>query len=359
MFYNQPLAHRFGKALADDLESGKWHRAEMAVAWVRRSGTRHVATPFSRFLKAGGFAQVTVGVDIENTSHEGLSDLLALQSEGSIETYIHHNEAEVIFHPKVYLLRNDAEARLIVGSNNLTEAGLFMNTEAGLQIDAPLADPVITDARNALAAWRDPAGGLARRLDTTLLNDLLNLGYIFPEEELRRRRKGSNDQSKKKRPERGQALFKFQRVTRPEVRGGAVKTRKIAGTVLLMRVRRASESARRTQIQIPIRVVQSEFFSGIKNIVSAHDGRSHPLVQASARGSLNTIKIEIPEIEPMIDPVLRLERTAKAIIYQAFDSASVLGTPIRQALLNGFAMIPTATSQTVSDSTRATWWRFV
>ena len=359
MFYSQPLAHRFGKALADDLESGKWQRTEMAVAWVRRSGTRHIAASFGKFLKTGGTAQVTVGVDIENTSHEGLSDLLAWQSEGGIETYIHHNEAEVVFHPKVYLLRNDAEARLIVGSNNLTEAGLFLNTEAGLQIDAPLADPVITEARMALAAWRDPDSGLARRLDTTLLNDLLTLGYIFPEEELRRRRKGSNEQSKKKRRERDQALFKFQRVTRPEIRAAVVKTQKIAGTVLLMRVRRASESARRTQIQIPIRVVESKFFSGVTRIRSAHDARSHPLVQASARGSLNTIKLEIPEIEPMIDPVLRLERTANAIIYQAFDSRSVLGAPMRQALLNGFAMTPPATSQTPVERSRATWWRFV
>ena len=359
MFYNQPLAHRFGKALADDLESGKWQRAEMAVAWVRRSGMRHVAGPFGKFLKSGGAAQVTVGVDIENTSHEGLSDLLALQSDGSIETYIHHNEAAVIFHPKVYLLRNEEEARLIVGSNNLTEAGLFLNTEAGLQIDAPLADPVITDARTALAAWRDSASGFARRLDTTLLNDLLTLGYIFPEEELRRRRKGANEQSKTKHRGRDQALFKFQRVTRPEIRGVKVKTQKVAGTVLLMRVRRASESARRTQVQIPIRVVESKFFGGITHIVSAHDGRSHPLVQASARGSLNTIKLEIPEIEPMTDPVLRLERTANAIIYQAFDSVSVLGAPIRQALLNGFGMTPPATLQTPVDRSRATWWRFV
>lgn len=359
MFYNQPLAHRFGKALADDLESGKWNRAEMAVAWVRRSGTRHIATPFSKFLKLGGFAQVTVGVDIENTSHEGLSDLLELQSEGSIETYIHHNEAEVVFHPKVYLLRNNAEARLIVGSNNLTEAGLFMNTEAGLQIDAPLADPVIADARNALAAWRDPASGLARRLDSTLLNDLLTLGYIFPEEELRRRRKGSNEQSKKKRPKREQALFKFQHVTRPEVRGTVVKTEKVAGTLLLMRVRRASETARRTQIQLPIRKIKTDFFDGITDIVSAHDGRAHKLVHAIARGVLNTIKTEIPEIKLMADPVLRFERTANAIIYQAFDSASVLGVPIRRALLNGFAMNPPATLQTVADRSRATWWRFI
>ena len=359
MFYNQPFAHRFGKALADDLESGQWQRVEMAVAWVRRSGTRHVASSFRKFLRARGVAQLTVGVDIENTSHEGLSDLLSWQSEGEIETYIHHNEASVVFHPKVYLLRNDTRARLIVGSNNLTEAGLFLNTEAGLQVDTSIADQVITDARTALAAWRDPASDLARRLDTTLLNDLLNLGYIFPEDELRRRRKSSNDQAKKKRSGARQVLFKYQSVTRPAVRGAAVATRKVPGTVLLMRVRRASESARRTQIQIPIRVVQSNFFNGIKGIVSAHDGREHPLGQASARGSLNTIKAEIPEIESMTDPVLRLERTTNAIIYQAFDAFSILGTPIRQSMLNGFAMNPPSSSQSIKDLARATWWRFI
>src|SRR2546428_11322580 len=100
MFYNQPLAHRFGKALADDIESGKWNRLEIAVAWVRRSGTRHLEPSFRKFLKSGGMAQVTVGVDIENTSREGLTDLLAWQSEGAMETFIHHNEADTTFHPK-------------------------------------------------------------------------------------------------------------------------------------------------------------------------------------------------------------------------------------------------------------------
>ncbi|MDA1276544.1 MAG: phospholipase D family protein [Verrucomicrobia bacterium] len=357
MFYNQPLVHRFGKALTDDLVSEDWRRAEFAVAWVRRSGTQHLAAPFREFLKAGGAMQITVGVDIENTSHEGLNDLLALENEGSIETFIHHNEADVTFHPKVYLLRNDKDARLIVGSNNLTGAGLFLNTEAGLQIDAPLTDPVITSARSALAAWRDPLSGLAHRLDKTLLNDLLALGYIHPESELRRRRKGSA-QSKKKRSAES-ALFKFQRVTGPEAYKSIVKAWNVAGTVLLMRVRRASESERRTQVQIPIKAVRTAFFTGIAEIVSAHDTRAHPLVEASARGSVNTIKAEIPEIATMSDPVLRLERTPNAILYTAFDAASVLGTPIREALLNGFKMNPPATFQTIADRSRATWWRFV
>src|SRR5436309_12100023 len=85
MFYNQPLAHRFGKALADDIESGLWDRLEFAVSWVRRSGTRHLGPSVQKFLRDGGVAQVTVGVDIENTSQEGLTDLLNWQSQGQLD----------------------------------------------------------------------------------------------------------------------------------------------------------------------------------------------------------------------------------------------------------------------------------
>ena len=211
MFYNQPLAHRFGTALAGDIESEKWNRIEIAVAWVRRSGTQHLKPSLKKFLGGGGFAQITIGVDIENTSAEGLRDFLDLQADGSIETHIHHNEAATTFHPKVYLLRNDAHARLIVGSNNLTGAGLFVNTEAGLQLDAPLDDSLIRDARTALATWRDPNLGLAKRLDTTLLDDLVRLGYVFPEQELQARRRASGERSKAKRGTGVQALFKTQR----------------------------------------------------------------------------------------------------------------------------------------------------
>jgi len=359
MFYNQPLAHRFGTALASEIESEKWTRIEMAVAWVRRSGTRHLESSFKRFLGRGGFAQITVGVDIENTSEEGLKDLLSLQADGNIETYIHHNEAYTTFHPKVYLLRNDADAYLIVGSNNLTEAGLYVNTEAGLQLDAPLTDPLIRDARTALAAWRDPETGFAKRLDATLLDDLVRLGYVVSEIELGKRRKTNIKKSQAKRPPKIEALFGTQRYDAPVVGHALVPAAQVPGTVLLMRVRRASETARRTQIQIPIHVVRTSFFAGITTVVSDHDNRIHPLVQASARGGLNTIKTEIPEIKPMADPVLRLERTSTSIRYRAFDADSVLGTPIRQALLNGFSMTPQMSSSSIADIEKATWWRFI
>src|SRR6266545_2423851 len=296
MLYNQPLAHRFGTALANDIESGKWQSLEFAVAWVRRSGTQHLESSFGKFLRGGGFAQLTVGVDIENTSAEGLRDLLDWQAEGSLETHIYHNEANPTFHPKLYLLRNDVEARLIVGSNNITEAGLFVNTEAGLQLDAPIDDPTIQEAQIALASWRDTSE-LALRLDDVLLTDLIRLGYVLPERELQQRRKTSIDRSQKKRRKAPERLFKSQHFAVPPVRRRKKVVARVPGTVLLMRVRRAAEVGRRTQIQLPIRRMKTAFFDGVKALVSEHDGRSHQLVYASARGGLNTIKVEIPEIE--------------------------------------------------------------
>jgi hemin uptake protein HemP len=188
---------------------------------------------------------------------------------------------------------------------------------------------------------------------------MLALGYIFPEAELKRRRKRSVEQSKRERPGGSEWLFKLQHVTKPAVRGVSVSTRKVAGTILLMRVRRASESTRRTQIQIPKPVIQSDFFTGINRLVSDHDGREHSLRPASARGAINTIKVDIPEIERMSDPVLRLERRATGITYRAFDASSVLGAPIHQALLNGFEMNPPTTLKTKADRSIATWSRFI
>ena len=360
LFYNQPIAHRFGKALINSIESGAWSRIEVAVAWVRQSGTRHIKQALKKFLSCGGIARFTVGIDIENTSKEGLDDLLELQDIGDCESYIYHNEAIATFHPKVYLLQNETRTRLIVGSNNITEAGLYVNTEAGLQLETSSDDPIVVEVRETLASWRDPSSGFVKRLDGTLLRDLVALGYIMPESALRRRRRKSVAESTTKRPRAGQALFRSLNITVPPPPSPLITQGQIAGTVLLMRVRRASEKARRTQAQVPIRVIHTRFFENITEIVSAHDGRSHAIITASARGMVNTMKVELPEIDPMTDPVVRLERTPDAIIYQTFDANSVLGRPIMDALKKGLEFDPPVTFLTTSrEPQRATWWRFI
>lgn len=184
MFYSQPLSTRFGTNLVDILRSGVWTGLDIAVAWVRASGIVHLEPALCGFLKAGNTVRITVGVDLDNTTKEGLARL-ALQQHGDISVFVHHNEAGTIFHPKLYLFQNATQAKLIVGSNNITEAGLFLNTEAGLELDALIDDQVIVSARDALESWCDTKLNLARELNAAFLNELVSNGYVHDEATLR------------------------------------------------------------------------------------------------------------------------------------------------------------------------------
>lgn len=353
----QPTTDRFGTTLQEALEEGPWNRFDAAVAWVRRSGTRHLLPSLTAFLRRGGTARFAIGIDIENTSAEGLSDLLSLEEFGEVETFVHHNEADVTYHPKLYLLSNESRSCLIVGSNNITEAGLFMNAEASLRFEEANEEPVFAQARAAIDVWCDTESGLARRLTADLIEQLRAGGYIISEEELAEAR---DRFVRSVRRERGQQpLFRRQQITapRPRVRR---QERNAAGRVLLMRVRRASETARRTQIQLPKAVVQTRFFEGVNEIESVHDGRVHGIRQAQARGIVNTLKVEIPEIDRMDDPVLRLERSEAGIRYEAFDARSTHGQRVMDALRQGLRTDPPTTTLTLpSNPDRSTWWRFI
>src|SRR5947199_5378946 len=106
-FYRQPDRHRFSDWLANELLDPRWEVLEIGVAWVRRSGSRLVRQPLKRFLRRGGILRLTVGIDIENTSYEGLRDLLRLRRHGTVEIFVYHNEAIApTFHPKVYLFHS-------------------------------------------------------------------------------------------------------------------------------------------------------------------------------------------------------------------------------------------------------------
>jgi hypothetical protein len=382
MLYNQPLATRFGSNLVAHIVSGTWTKLDIAVAWVRESGLKHLAMPLRNFLAAGNELTVIVGIDFDNTTYEGLEALLDLEKYGAASTFVHHNEAGTIFHPKLYLFRNDTRGNLIVGSNNITEAGLFRNTEAGLELSGAVTDLTISSADDALLSWRDLSLGLAKRLDASFLSSLLTNGYIAREAATKRvsksRRTGARTSS---------ILFGSVPVTPPPMPPGYTSTVKLSkrakgastakkkstvktipaaptagpGLVLLMRVRKA----RGTQIQIPIRVMNTAFFRGVTDVKSVASGVSrgiHPThaTRSGPGANPNTLKLEMPETASMSDPVVRFERNTQGVNYEVYDRSSVKGKIIMRELENGRRASPPLTELTVPRSPqRSTWWRFI
>lgn len=387
MLYTQPLALRFGNELIAHIKSGTWTNLDIAVAWIRASGIRHLEPALKLFLKAGGRLDVVVGIDFDNTTKEGLERLLQLRTHGNVSVWIHHNESGPIFHPKLYLFRNAEQAKLVVGSNNITEAGLFRNTEVGLEIDTVVGDPVIGAALDAIDSWRDPTMGLAHQLDAPFLASLVAAGYIKDEATVRAEHAARRAAVPKGgKAAAGAKLFGSVNYAAPPLllqgtTPGATTSVTVAssksakplaksptatvptaiGQVLLMRVRKA----RGTQVQIPIRVLSTPFFGGATSVMSVANGVTRGIHPTHARragptSNPNTLKLEMPETSTMSEPVARFERTAAGIQYEVYDASSAKGHAIMQTLTNGLATVPPSTLLTVPSSpANATWWRFI
>lgn len=182
-FVRQPAsADRLGDHLVANF-SRPWERFRAAVAFVKRTGTRHISAPLAAFSRSSQ-VEIIAGIDHGGTSSEGLQDLLdAVSPTGRIVVF--HNRLPYTFHPKIYLFKSSDKADLVVGSGNLTEGGLFTNYEAGIHILLDLADPaqaaVLRAIDNTLDAWADPDNGLARVLDAGLLAVLVARGLVLPE----------------------------------------------------------------------------------------------------------------------------------------------------------------------------------
>jgi hypothetical protein len=124
-----------------------------------------------------------------------------------------------------------------------------------------------------------------------------------------------------------------------------------------MRLRKAHVTDRPTQTQIPIRVVRGGFFQNTATVRSTSNGQVHAIIRAVARGGLNTIKLEIPEMRDFVQPVARFERGPDGITYEIYDVGSPQGNQILAALEEGRR--DGITQLSISDAERATWWRYI
>ena len=186
-FLHNPFgSKRLGTFISDELANRQWNCFRAAVAFVRSSGVKHIAGPLRDFLGRGGEISLVVGVDLGGTTREGLEALLAATGE-SAELRVLHNKGGSTFHPKIYVFSNADEAELIVGSGNLTEAGLFKNYEAGIHLslsrskqeDAEFLDQIL----EVMDSWSDLDSGITLALTSELIEKLVEHGYVRSESE--------------------------------------------------------------------------------------------------------------------------------------------------------------------------------
>ena len=124
-----------------------------------------------------------IGVRNDITSIQGLSALLPLVDKlFVVDTAIRQR----IFHPKVYLSYNETEARIAIGSANLTTGGLSQNIEASALIRLDLTDKdsfeAVKETDGLLSGLEARFSANVRRITReTELADMLAAGVIIDE----------------------------------------------------------------------------------------------------------------------------------------------------------------------------------
>ena len=104
----------------------------LSVAFVTEDGVRLIE---SKLHKYANKTKVFSGIRNDITSRQGLSRLLGL----GVSVYaVDTGARNIVFHPKLYLVRGSEQARLLIGSANLTLGGLNNNIEASLILDLDL-----------------------------------------------------------------------------------------------------------------------------------------------------------------------------------------------------------------------------
>lgn len=189
-------ADRLGEFLKRNL-TFDWSELRIAVAFVKRSGTKHIVKEISKFAEVSK-VEIIAGIDHQGTSIEGLQDLLdAIRPRGKIIVF--HNRLPFTFHPKVYLFKRPGEAEVSIGSGNLTECGLYTNYEMSalhqLDLDKPSDREFLQSIERTLDEWADTSTGISAVLDENLLDELADDGLIVGESDINAGRKHNTETS--------------------------------------------------------------------------------------------------------------------------------------------------------------------
>ena len=106
----------------------------ISVAFITETGVQQIEACLSPHAK-----RMTVFAGIRNdiTTHQGLKCLYRL---GGVLYAVDTGSRNILFHPKLFLVRGKSHAGLLLGSANLTLGGLNNNVEAGIAIKFDLAN---------------------------------------------------------------------------------------------------------------------------------------------------------------------------------------------------------------------------
>lgn len=164
---------QLGRVLCELLDSDpKPARVVFVSAFVGLQTVIRIKEQVLELRESGTDVQFVVGIDLGGTSQEVLKELLGW---GINIRVVKHRIPGHTFHPKLYLFEWEDRAKIIIGSNNITEGGFFGNYEGAAQVSyvRPDNEDEYRAACATLRRFLDPAGPVTYDLTRAFLRRLI------------------------------------------------------------------------------------------------------------------------------------------------------------------------------------------
>ncbi|SDU42645.1 phospholipase D family protein [Stappia sp. ES.058] len=143
---------RFYSQINEILAAGGLKKVCFAVAYARWDGLGLISENLEQFLRAGGVLETAYGFDNDVTSPDSFLYGLYLKElyPGNVFCGAFEDKyRNAVFHPKLLLFEGDDYFKAVIGSANLTGAGLSRNIELGTRLEVPRGSKIANDLEGA------------------------------------------------------------------------------------------------------------------------------------------------------------------------------------------------------------------
>ena len=219
----QPSGVEMGEIIKDLLSSQNpvYDKVWFVSAFANVQAIQRIAPNILEAKSRGANINIVVGFDVQSTSAEALKRINSL---GVNSILVHNARGGHTFHPKIYLFEATGKrAEVFVGSNNLTDGGLYTNYEASTRtiFEFPSDDEEYTQFFASLDVYLNPAGSTSKALTSELIELLVKRGDVPTEKEIRKNR--AKTLKPKKRGSIPRSPFGVERIKRPPTLKKSVK----------------------------------------------------------------------------------------------------------------------------------------
>jgi HKD family nuclease len=182
----QPSNVEMGEIIKGLLSSQKpfYNNIWLVSAFANAQAIQRLAPNILEAKARGASINIVVGFDVKSTSAEALKKINSL---GVNSILIHNARGGHTFHPKIYLFEAIGErTEVFVGSNNLTDGGLYTNYEASARttFEFPTDNEEYARFFSSLETYLNPTGNTAQVLTLELIDILVARGEVPSEKEI-------------------------------------------------------------------------------------------------------------------------------------------------------------------------------